>query len=118
MRVQTHPVRVRVGDRLRLECPILSSASPLTQNSPEGTLFLDEGEAGGMGIMYQWNIRDLPNYSISMHPHFSFSENGRVVEVTGQITKEDAGLYQCSGVTGFGKKEVNFEVHVAGSVCV
>ncbi|KAL7063188.1 hypothetical protein AAHC03_01232 [Spirometra sp. Aus1] len=48
-----------------------------------------------------------------MNPRFLFSENGRVVELTGPVTKEDVGVYHCSGVTGFGRKEVTFEVSVA-----
>ncbi len=65
-------------------------------------------------VMYQWNIRDLPEYAITMDDRYRFLEGSRVVELTEPVTKSDAGLYKCSGVTGFGQKMVVFEVHVAG----
>ena len=65
-------------------------------------------------IIYQWNIQDLPEYVVAMDTRFRFFEGGRVVELTQPVTKSDAGIYQCSGVTGFGQKKVVFEVHVAG----
>lgn len=65
-------------------------------------------------IIYQWNIQGLPEYAVAMDTRFRFLEGGRVVELTQPVTKSDAGIYQCSGVTGFGQKKVDFEVHVAG----
>lgn len=65
-------------------------------------------------IIYQWNIQGLPEYAVSMDTRFNFLEGGRIVELTQPVTKSDAGIYQCSGVTGFGQKKVVFEVNIAG----
>ncbi|VDN22156.1 unnamed protein product [Dibothriocephalus latus] len=109
-------IRLNVGDSLRLECPIWGSGpAHKGPTDPNAALFLDGTGAGEEDVMYQWNIRNIPDYSLAMNPRFRFSESGRVVQLTGPVTKEDAGVYHCSGVTGFGRKEVTFEVYVADS---
>ncbi|VDL97479.1 unnamed protein product [Schistocephalus solidus] len=109
-------IRLHVGDSLRLECPIWGSGpahKDPTNADPNNAFFLDGTGAGDEDVMYQWNIRNIPDYSLAMNPRFRFSESGRIVELTSSVTKEDAGGYHCSGVTGFGRKEVTFEVYVA-----
>uniref|UniRef100_A0A5K3EJS8 Ig-like domain-containing protein n=1 Tax=Mesocestoides corti TaxID=53468 RepID=A0A5K3EJS8_MESCO len=104
-------VNIHVGDRLRLECPIRgSNAGSLNGKTEENSHFL----RGGLmdNIMYQWNIQGLPEYAITMDTKFRFLEGGRIVELTHPVTKSDAGIYQCSGVTGFGQKKVTFEVYI------
>ncbi|KAM3188339.1 hypothetical protein ACTXT7_000460 [Hymenolepis weldensis] len=102
-------INLHVGDYLRLECPIRGSNDPGGDNSHASYLNDDLMS----DIIYQWNIQGLPEYALSMDTRFNFLEGGRIVELTQPVTKSDAGIYQCSGVTGFGQKKVVFEVNIA-----
>lgn len=109
-------VSLYVGDRLRLECPIWGSNDGSNQSGGDDFNFSYMG--GGLinEIIYHWNIQGLPEYAVTMDSRFRFLEDGRVVELTQPVTRSDAGIYQCSGVTGFGQKKVVFEVHIAGKL--
>ncbi|CDS40141.1 Immunoglobulin subtype [Echinococcus multilocularis] len=115
-------VSLHVGDHLLLECPIWgSNEGPVhSEGESQPTSFLDGSLMNN--VIYQWNIQGLPEYAVAMDTRFRFLEGGRVVELTQPVTKSDAGIYQCSGVTGFGQKKVDFEVHVADTndnlICV
>ncbi|KER20888.1 hypothetical protein T265_10657 [Opisthorchis viverrini] len=104
-------IRLNIGDHLRLECPVHSTSSgSLTDFGESGTNTIQHDEASG--VLYHWRVRDRLDYTLDSDPRYRFSQNRRVLEVTVPLEVADSGTYTCTGVTGFGKREVTFEVHV------
>ncbi|GAA51589.1 hypothetical protein CLF_106414 [Clonorchis sinensis] len=104
-------IRLNIGDHLRLECPVHSTSSgSLTDFDESGTNTIQHDEASG--VLYHWRVRDRLDYTLDSDPRYRFSQNRRVLEVTVPLEVSDSGTYTCTGVTGFGKREVTFEVHV------
>ncbi|TGZ62480.1 hypothetical protein CRM22_007415 [Opisthorchis felineus] len=104
-------IRLNIGDHLRLECPVHSTSSgSLTDFGESGTNTVQHDE--GSGVLYHWRVRDRLDYTLDSDPRYRFSQNRRVLEVTVPLEVSDSGTYTCTGVTGFGKREVTFEVHV------
>ncbi|TNN09041.1 Hemicentin-2 [Schistosoma japonicum] len=107
-------IRLQVGDILRLECPIhITSAggvdsSSNVNNANSATHQLEYSS----GVIYNWKVRDLHDYSLDTNSHYRFSQQRRILEVTEPLQISDSGNYTCSGITGFGNREVTFEVHV------
>ncbi|CAH8546538.1 unnamed protein product [Heterobilharzia americana] len=103
-------IRLQVGDTLRLECPIhITSSGGLVSSNDNPNTKLPEYNSG---VMYNWKVRDLHDYSLDTNSHYRFSQQRRILEVTEPLKISDSGNYTCLGVTGFGKREVTFEVHV------
>ncbi|VDQ14368.1 unnamed protein product [Trichobilharzia regenti] len=105
-------IRLQVGDKLRLECPIhITSSGGLVSSNENSNSNQPEYNSG---VMYNWKVRDLHDYSLDTNSHYRFSQQRRILEVTEPLQVSDSGNYTCLGVTGFGKREVTFEVHVRG----
>ncbi|CAH8855913.1 unnamed protein product [Trichobilharzia szidati] len=103
-------IRLQVGDKLRLECPIhITSSGGLVSSNENSNSNQPEYNSG---VMYNWKVRDLHDYSLDTNSHYRFSQQRRILEVTEPLQVSDSGNYTCLGVTGFGKREVTFEVHV------
>lgn len=109
-------IRLQVGDLLRLECPIhITSTGGLVSSSNDNDASSKTHQLEyNTGVIYNWKVRDLHDYSLDTNNHYHFSQQRRILEVTEPLQVSDSGNYTCSGITGFGKREVTFEVHVRG----
>ncbi|CAH8568501.1 unnamed protein product [Schistosoma curassoni] len=107
-------IRLQVGDLLRLECPIhITSTGGLVSSSNDNDASSKTHQLEyNTGVIYNWKVRDLHDYSLDTNNHYHFSQQRRILEVTEPLQVSDSGNYTCSGITGFGKREVTFEVHV------
>ncbi|XP_018651654.1 hypothetical protein Smp_052290 [Schistosoma mansoni] len=107
-------IRLQVGDLLRLECPIhITSTGGLVSSSNDNDASSKTHQPEyNTGVIYNWKVRDLHDYSLDTNNHYHFSQQRRILEVTEPLQVSDSGNYTCSGITGFGKREVTFEVHV------
>ncbi|CAL8096044.1 unnamed protein product [Calicophoron daubneyi] len=104
-------IRLNIGDHLRLECPVHGTGSDNTHNSGgDGSHALLNDD--NSGVLYHWRVRDQLDYALDMDSRYRFTQNRRVLEVTAPLESSDSGIYTCMGITGFGKREVSFEVHV------
>ncbi|CAH8516332.1 unnamed protein product [Schistosoma turkestanicum] len=107
-------IRLQVGDLLRLECPIhITSTGGLVSLSNDRDINSNTHQSEyNTGVIYNWKVQDLHDYSLDTNDHYRFSQQRRILEVTEPLQISDSGNYTCSGITGFGKREVTFEVHV------
>ncbi|KAF6779433.1 Immunoglobulin domain protein [Paragonimus kellicotti] len=107
-------IRLPIGGQLRLECPVQST-------SLDGSLSGFAESPGVMqhddvsSVMYHWRVRNRLDYTLDSDPRYRFSADRRVLEVTVPLEISDSGTYTCTGVTGFGKREVTFEVRIRDS---
>ncbi|VEL42424.1 unnamed protein product [Protopolystoma xenopodis] len=94
---------------LRLECPIHDSLGDHLEGTRSET-----GIEGipGLEIMYQWRVNQLPDHFVSIDPLFKFSPDHRVLSVVRPVEVADSGTYECSGVTGFGRRSAKFDVQI------
>nr|BAC20953.1 NOU-DARAKE [Dugesia japonica] len=96
-------ITLNSGEELKIECPIVLSREGTDANYPSN-------------LMYEWNIKGLTEVSVQMNPKYSFIENNRILKLMKPVTSEDSGKYVCKGVTGFGSREVVFNVEIIDSL--
>ncbi|THD29052.1 Fibroblast growth factor receptor 1 [Fasciola hepatica] len=104
-------IRLDIGGHLRLECPVHSTPSGRLISAGE-PLVPESNADYGSPVLYHWQVRDRLDYSLDSDPRYRFNDNRRVLEVIVPLELSDSGTYTCMGVTGFGKREVTFDVHV------
>ncbi|KAF8567813.1 hypothetical protein P879_01578 [Paragonimus westermani] len=107
-------IRLPIGGQLRLECPVQStSLDGSLSGFAESPGVVQHDDASS--VMYHWRVRNRLDYTLDSDPRYRFSADRRVLEVTVPLEISDSGTYTCTGVTGFGKREVTFEVHIRDS---